>query len=134
MRRTATLLASCALLATLPVAAVTPAPCTTCDVTVIVPAGCGSGIHVAPDPLLVANGAKITWTIRSSTAWKFENDGIKIHNGAAAFKSEGKGGGTTFTATRVTGTPGIYKYDITLTTELGNPAKACKHDPTIINQ
>src|SRR5688572_5757125 len=145
MRIAKTLLASCALLLLIPAAtrAQSPAanckkpvdPEQACDVTVIVPAGCGSGIHVAPDPLIVEKGVKkITWTIRSSGNWLFESGGIRIYDGSKAYRTDEKGGKTTFTMNRISDEPGMFKYDITLTTKPGDPNRACKHDPTVINQ
>jgi hypothetical protein len=150
MRIATTLLASCALLVSVPAAAQSPPPLVAnckptsaeeakkginnCDVTVIMPAGCGSGIQVAPDPIIVEGPATITWKIRSSGTWVFADDGIQIRSATGREYSpptKDSRDSTVFTARRLAREAGILKYDINLkrgTTE------TCKHDPTVINQ
>ena len=147
MKTATTLLASCALLVSFPAStqqlpAAKPAPAPKAeapqkiDVTVIVPAGCGSGIHVAPDPIVTKPGAVITWTIRSSGTWKFAGDGITFYKPGAAFGRPTKGNAdTTVEIQRVAREEGVFKYDITLARETPDKkTENCKHDPTVINQ
>jgi hypothetical protein len=136
MKKAKLLFAGCALLLAAPASAQLAVNCTktSCEVTVIVPAGCGSGIHVAPDPIVVEKGTvDITWIIRSSKGWVFEDNGIYVYNGAPVYTAKSKGGGDKFTVGSKTEQKGTYKYDITLTTKLGDATKACKLDPTIVN-
>ena len=143
MRILATLLASCALLS---VPAFSQAPPLTrncqktstaaCDVTIIIPAGCGGGVHVAPDPLVLGKDDKsVTWTIRSSGDWKFADGGITVWDAGKALQPNAKGGGKdSFALARagVAEKPVVYKYDISLVN--AKTQEKCKHDPTIVDQ
>jgi hypothetical protein len=123
----------------LPLAAATPEPykstlmanCTpSCVVTVIVPFGCGSGIRVAPDPIVVKKGvdSKITWNVTGQ--WEFDPaNGIFIHNAGTAFTKHERGANS-FTVVINHPNPAVFKYDVNLVGKSGT----CRLDPTVVNQ
>jgi hypothetical protein len=143
MRIATTLLASCALMVSVSASSVTPpSHCSggTCELTIIVPAGCGSGIQVAPNPVRIGSGSEPTtmkWVIRTK-GWKFDSNGIAFDPPSGFFKTEAKAplvdNLPTFTVVNqhTTKAPakGLFKYDI----NLEGPDGKCKHDPTVINQ
>jgi hypothetical protein len=101
-----------------------------CVVTVIVPFGCGSGIRVAPDPIVVKKGvdSKITWNVTGQ--WEFDKaNGIFIHNAGSAFSKHEKAANS-FTVVVNHPNPAVFKYDVNLVGKTG----ACRLDPTIVNQ
>jgi len=103
-----------------------------CVVTVTVPAGCGSGIAVAPDPIVVPKEktAEIQWSI-ATKGWTFEDDGIVIHQSTeTAFGKGPAGAKATFTVKNTNRKTATYKYDI----NLKGPGGRCSRDPTIVNQ
>ena len=116
-----------------------------CELTVIVPGGCGSGIQVAPNPVRVPSGEKattMTWVIRSSKGWTFDPKKKGIDLGSSAVFSGGAAGETkdaaklpTYTVTNnhtaKTPAKGNFKYDINL---MGPDNQPCQVDPTVINQ
>ena len=146
MRIATTLLASCALLLSIPAISQAPPNLTrncqktataACEVTVIVPANCGGGgVHVAPEPLVLGNqDREITWTIRSSGEWQFDNGGVTIWDGGKSFTANPRGGNSDkFVLKRANAAekPVVYKYDINLV--IPKTGQKCKHDPTIVDQ
>jgi hypothetical protein len=109
-----------------------------CTVHIIVPAGCGSGIQVAPEPITVpARGAPfITWTIMTP-GWSFGANGIDIVGittyAARAFPpdKENAKSATSIKLKHVHVGAAAYKYDINL---VGPDKQPCKLDPTIVDQ
>ena len=104
-----------------------------CDVVITMSAGCGSGIKVAPDPIVVAKGATvdINWVISPELPWKFDDaNGIVIFQPDDAFKTVTKGG-KNFKINHKNKKPGAFKYDVNL---VGPDGKPCKLDPTIVDQ
>ena len=104
-----------------------------CTVVITMSAGCGSGIKVAPDPIVVPPGATptITWEIKAD-AWAFDDNGIFIHQATSESFEKGPGGGKTFKFKNFNNKnkPRAYKYDI----NLKGPDGKCKLDPTVVNQ
>ena len=146
MRIATTLLASCALMVSVSVPSATPQPhCTgTCELTIIVPAGCGSGIQVAPNPVRIGGGSEPTtmkWVLRTK-GWKFDSNGIQFDAPAGLFDAKNPPvdpkappvDPPVFTVvnkhTSKAPAKGLFKYDINLVSADGK----CKHDPTVINQ
>src|SRR5689334_18242467 len=91
-------------------AACTKSPC---KVVIVLPAGCGSGITVAPDPLIVKSDGpvEIQWTVMNDQ-WSLDGDnGIVIHGGDADFtKSAAKDKSI---SAKTKGPKGkTYKYDV----------------------
>jgi hypothetical protein len=116
-----------------PAQPLTPNCTGSCIVTITMSAGCGSGIKVAPDPIVVSgDGADITWQI-ATTGWAFDSNGIFVHQPADAFSkgSHPQGGGKKFGWKNVNKGPRAYKYDINL---VDGEKHKCKLDPTIVNQ
>ena len=105
-----------------------PSNCTTstCKIVIVMPADCGSGITVSPDPLVIKSAGKVTieWTVLNP---EWDLDDIFIHNGAPFAKSPIKG--KTLTATIEKRDGKQYKYDVKLKKGEGK----CKLDPTIMN-
>ena len=102
-----------------------------CKVVVVVPNGCGSGIHVTPDPIVLEGKQTVTieWTVGGG--WGFdEKYGIFIRGAKVgdAFKP-GKGAGNKFTVTHINAGMAVFKYDVNLVK--GN--EKCSLDPTIVN-
>ena len=125
--------ASALLLAIEPAAAQSPPNCSgSCTVLITMSAGCGSGIKVAPDPIVVAAGttADINWTI-ASPGWTFDVNGITIQQPGKAFDKGSAGGGTKVTIKNKNEKPGAYKYDVNL---VDAEKRKCKLDPTVVNQ
>ena len=107
-----------------------------CEATVIIPAGCGSGIKVAPDPITVdKDDIDMTWVIRSK-GWLFENNGIEVQGPKGpAFKGSG-GGSPKYTVPNKNAKGaqnGTYKYDINIYRMVGDKKETCKLDPIIVN-
>ena len=134
MKVVATLLAACAVSVSGASWGQSP-PCSKdakqyCIATIIVPAGCGSGIKVAPDPLNVKGMVEITWNV-VTPGWKFTGNGIefKFPKEQKALTFKGKTGDTTVKYDNK-GDAGIYKYDISL---VGPDKIDCRVDPTVIN-
>ena len=103
-----------------------------CTVWVTVPAGCGSGIRVSPDPIVTpkARPSRITWKVREP--WEFDrSSGIFVHMGTPAFTGLERSGadGRTFTAVINHPHQATFKYDINLV----GPGGACRLDPTVVN-
>lgn len=111
-----------------------PVNCTPpgCTVVITMSAGCGSGIKVAPDPVVVASRATvdITWSIQSP-AWAFDGPGIVIHFPGDAFEGPKGADSKTVKARNVNRGSRSYKYDVNMKDADGRP---CKLDPTIVNQ
>jgi hypothetical protein len=134
------LLAACALLLGQPGAAQQVAPlatnCTStdaanpCKVVITMSAGCGSGIKVAPDPVVVPRRTEvhIQWEIQAQ-GWQFEGAGIEIHFGEKNFSVVDSGPKKRKFRNRNVDS-GAFKYDVVLT----GPGGVCRLDPTIINQ
>ena len=103
-----------------------------CVATVIVPAGCGSGIRVAPDPLVIEKGKKSTIKWNVTGQWKFDKlNGIFVHGAGSTFTGrELLDEGRSFTVVINHPDPAVFKYDINLV----GPGGACRLDPTIVNQ
>lgn len=103
-----------------------------CVVTVTVPAGCGSGIDVSPDPVVVGKGAtaQIEWKIVGD--WAFAENGIFVHQAGEAFQrgKSVKAGGPSFALKNVNRKPATYKYDVNL---VGKDGAKCSRDPTVVN-
>lgn len=129
MGRIAFAIASTSLLLAGPAAAQNPNCNERCEVVITMSAGCGSGIKVAPDPVVVGKGMnpEITWTIQAQ-AWQFEGDGIKIQMPGEAF-SKGPASGKQIKFKNRNLKPGTYKYDVIIK----GPEGVCKLDPVIIN-
>ena len=128
--RIALAIASAAFLAAVPAVAQLQPNCNErCEVVITMSAGCGSGIKVAPDPVVVGAGKspEITWTVRAQ-AWQFEAEGIFFHQGEGAFKQASKEG-KKIKFRNTNSKPGTYKYDVILK----GPEGVCKLDPTVIN-
>jgi hypothetical protein len=103
-----------------------------CIVLITMSAGCGSGIKVAPDPIVVGprQEVAITWQIKSP-GWTFDDaKGILIQNPGKAFEKGAAGGGTEVTIKHKNEKPDVFKYDITLSGDGGK----CTLDPTVVNQ
>jgi hypothetical protein len=146
MRIAAPLFAAAAALAAVPVNGqyLSKPNCTKkeCTVTIIVPAGCGSGIKVSPEPIVVGekDTVDINWVI-ATKGWTFDNHGIQVHWGEAAFKvKSGRPGDRTFVMGHKNEKRAVYKYDINLVRTLeekddkGKPkVEKCKLDPTVVN-
>ena len=111
-------------------------PCTTtCTVIITMSAGCGSGIKVAPDPIVVAKDATptISWVIQADD-WQFApENGIVIQQATAdSFEKNKAGGGKNVKIKHFNNkkNPRAYKYDI----NLAGPGGICTLDPTILDQ
>ena len=107
-------------------------PSTPCPITIIVPANCGSGIHVAPDPIVVRAGdsVRIRWNITGD--WEFAAaDGIYVYQAPEkAFLGPGRAAdGKAYTVTFQSPQAGTYKYDI----NLKKGTQDCRIDPVIVN-
>jgi hypothetical protein len=102
-----------------------------CEVVITMSAGCGSGIKVAPDPIVVAAGKspEITWTIQND-AWAFDGSGIVVHQAGDAFDKGQLEGGRKLKIKHKNRRPATYKYDVMLK----GPGGQCKLDPVIINE
>jgi len=109
-----------------------PHNCTpSCVVTVIVPAGCGSGIRVAPDPIVVKKGQASTIRWNVTGRWQFDRDGIYVHQAGKAFVGhERASDGRTFTIQVNHGEAATWKYDVNL---IGPDGAKCQLDPTVVN-
>lgn len=108
-----------------------------CTVKIFVPAGCGSGIKVAPDPIVVAPGATVTITWRiEGTKWEFdEKDGIYIHYAGETFAKDNKASGKgSFKFKNTNKKSQAYKYDVNLVDAKDPEKKKCTLDPTVVNQ
>ena len=106
-----------------------PSQCTTstCKIVIVMPADCGSGITVSPDPLVIKSTGPVTieWTVLNPD-WELED--IFIHNGAPFVKGPVNRGKTL--AAKIEKRDGKqYKYDVKLKKGEGK----CKLDPTIMN-
>lgn len=103
-----------------------------CTATVIVPFGCGSGIRVAPEPIVVEKGKQSTIKWNVTGQWEFDKaNGIFVHMGGSAFTGHQKSAdGRSFTVVINHPNPAVFKYDINLI----GPGGACRLDPTIVNQ
>ena len=105
-------------------------PCSgpTCNVVIVVPADCGSGITVAPDPLVLGGTGSITvtWTVLTPE-WNLED--ITINEGKGIPKS-GVNDNKSQTATFSKRDGKRYKYDVKLAKDR---TTKCKLDPTIVN-
>jgi len=125
--------ASALLLAIEPAAALTPNCEKACTVVITMSAGCGSGIKVAPDPVVVPPGATadITWSIQSD-GWAFDGgNGISIFLADDAFE-KGPGSSKTVKFKNKNKGPRVFKYDVNLVDTKDN--SKCKLDPTVVNQ
>jgi len=102
-----------------------------CVATVIVPAGCGSGIRVAPDPIVVEKGKESTIKWNVTGQWEFDKaNGIFVHMGGSAFTGHKKSvDGRSFTVVINHPSPATFKYDINLI----GPGGTCRIDPIIVN-
>ena len=105
-------------------------PCSPCQAVIVIPAGCGGGITVAPDPIRAMGKApvSITWKI-VSPGWTFANEGIVVKLAGSKFKTASKAPDTFTLQFDPSGPDAVYKYDINLV-KAGAP---CKVDPTIVN-
>lgn len=97
-------------------------------------AGCGGGITVSPDPLIVKKGqaVDIQWTV-STPGWSFAEPGIRINipmdefdASTAKLSADKKQAKVRNKASK----QGSYKYDIVLVDAKKN---SCTLDPTILN-
>ena len=126
-------IASALLLAAGSATALEPNCASGCTVVITMSAGCGSGIKVAPDPVVVPPGATptITWEIRAE-AWAFDDEGIRIHQAGNAFEKAQGGGAKTLKLRNFNNKnkPQAYKYDVILK----GPGGRCVLDPTIVDQ
>ena len=102
-----------------------------CEVAITMAAGCGSGIKVAPDPIVVGKGAspEITWTVQNE-AWVFDAGGIVIHQPGDAFDKSRPEGPRKLKIKHKNTRPGVFKYDVIIK----GPGGQCKLDPVIINE
>lgn len=128
--KTASIAVAFALLAAQPVAAQLQPNCTkACTVVITMSAACGSGIKVAPDPVVVAAGqtVDITWEIIAD-GWGFEGPGILIHQPGEAFAG-GPSSSKKRSFKNTNKGPRTYKYDVIIRDAQG----VCKLDPIIIN-
>jgi hypothetical protein len=115
-----------------------------CVVTVIVPASCGSGIKVAPDPIVVGRDKtpSIYWNIvpADPKGWKFDpKKGIEIQ-GIGEPSADGrfpKGPPVRdrtdhmFKVDHANKGAAAFKYDVNL---IGPDGQPCQLDPTILDQ
>jgi hypothetical protein len=92
------------------------------------PADCGSGITVSPDPLVVkgAGSVKIEWTVLNP-GWDL--DSIVLHGDGEKDFTKSAVKGKTLTAETKARTGKLYKYDVTVKK---GEAK-CTLDPTVMN-
>lgn len=105
---------------------------TPCPITIIVPSNCGSGIHVAPDPIVVRGNTRVTIRWNITGEWEFAaSNGIFVHQAPEkAFTSPNRtADGKTFTVVFQGQRPGTYKYDI----NLKRGSQVCRIDPVIVN-
>ena len=102
-----------------------------CKIVITMSAGCGSGIKVAPDPIVVPNRTTvfIEWEVQAD-AWKFEGEGIFIHQNEKVLMKESGGTAKKLKFKNNNPNPATFKYDIILT----GPGGTCKLDPTVVNQ
>ena len=104
-----------------------------CKVVITMSAGCGSGIKVAPDPIVVEEAnVNIVWVVQAPF-WSFEDGGIFIHQANDAFAAPKKESSTMVLVLNKGNRKGAFKYDITLRDTRPNGG-VCKLDPTIVNQ
>ena len=106
-----------------------------CTVVITMSAGCGSGIKVAPDPVVVPPGAtaEITWQIMAE-GWAFEGPGIFIHQAGEAFANGPSSSRKRGFKNKNLG-PRAFKYDVLLRdVRPGAGGAVCKLDPTVVNQ
>ena len=126
----------------LPASAATPQPykstltanCTpNCTATIIVPFGCGSGIRVAPEPIVIRKGENSTIKWNVTGQWKFDKtNGIFVHGQPPTFTGHAlTDDDRSFTVVINHPNPAVFKYDINLVSKGG---VACRLDPTIVNQ
>ena len=106
-----------------------------CQVVIIMPADCGKGIAVAPDPLVIKidGAATIEWTLMDDT-WAFDGEnGIVIHDPTRDFQPAKMSSGPSSAKKMAFGTRGktgkTYKYDVNLT----RGGVKCTLDPSIMN-
>jgi len=106
-------------------------PCSPCQAVIVIPAGCGGGITVAPDPIRAMGKApvSITWKI-VSPGWEFGGEGIVVKLAGSKFKTASSSGDTFTLQFDSSGPNAVYKYDINLVSKTAGP---CKVDPTIVN-
>ena len=104
--------------------------CSPCNAIIVVPAGCGGGITVAPEPIRAAgkSSTTITWKV-VSPGWQFGKEGIKIRLAENKLKTPSQTGDTFTVTFDPSGPNAIYKYDINLVSKDGT----CSLDPTIVN-
>jgi len=109
-----------------------------CTVTVsVAPSGCGGGITVTPDPLVLElnKPAKIQWNI-TSPGWAFaDSKGINVNRPDAEFDAGTRTASkTSFVHKYNNSKKAGYKYDVNLvsTTDPKVPVP-CSVDPTILN-
>ena len=131
MRIALAVASSALLLAGSPAAQAQPNCNERCEVAITMSAGCGSGIKVAPDPIVVGKGAnpEITWTVENE-AWVFDAGGIVIHQPGDAFDKGRSEGPRKLKFKHKNTRPGVFKYDVILK----GPGGQCKLDPVIINE
>jgi hypothetical protein len=108
----------------------TPPP--PCVITIIVPANCGSGIHVQPDPIVVRAGdrVRIRWSITGQ--WQFDDaNGIFVHmDTEKSFREYTRAtDGQSFAVDFLSPKRATYKYDI----NLKKGTQVCRIDPVIVN-
>ena len=103
-----------------------------CTATIIVPFGCGSGIRVAPEPIVIRKGEKSTIKWNVTGQWKFDKaNGIFVHGSPPTFTGHTLADeDRSFTIVINHPDPAVFKYDINLIGKTG----ACRLDPTIVNQ
>ena len=104
-----------------------------CKVVITMSAGCGSGIKVAPDPIVVEEqNVTIVWVIQAKD-WAFEGPGIVIQQAGDAFSPVKKESSTMTMAVNKGNRKGAFKYDINLR-DTRPEGGVCTLDPTIVNQ
>jgi hypothetical protein len=104
-----------------------------CTVIITMSAACGSGIKVAPDPVVVPPNAapEITWSIQSD-GWAFDGgNGIVIFPPGDAFE-KGAGSSKSVKFRHKNKEPRVFKYDVNMVDTRDN--SKCKLDPNIVDQ
>ena len=137
MKRALLLAATSAFFLSFPVTAqtLTPNCAKSCVVVITMSAGCGSGIKVAPDPVVVPPGGDVDIEWRIDTAgWAFDSpNGIFIHQGGDAF-GQGPTSSRSNRFKHKNKGPRAFKYDVNLVDSSKPDQPKCKLDPTIVDQ
>ena len=132
MKRALLLAASAAvLLSAVPAAALQPNCTDKCTVLITMSAGCGSGIKVAPDPIVVPPNktVEIDWNVMAD-GWAFEGAGIVINQPGEAFAKGAPDTAKKRNFKHSNKKSATFKYDVILKDANG----VCTLDPTIVDQ